>query len=777
MRKIILLFLLFQFLFFPCFGQVVINEVMYAPTTKLGGSSNEWIELYNPTNESINLSGWNISDSSKNYTLTNLINISAYGYFILARKPENFSQYWNVSCPIAKFSRPLNNDYEIITLYNSSGDLVDSVTYDDSWGADGNGYSLQRISPSQNLSNNSTNWIAFPPSPGKRNFYKNTTLELLEILTDEEIYANKTATIFVKIANRGMENATNISVNLSVNSTSNIYQNSTKINLSKLNISDIPFNLIFNETGNYTIFAHLKNETISKNICVLELPPTLNLSVALDGDPSINTAILGITYNNLFKVINTLYKSGETWSINLSVNYWIYLGNSTNFTVMKNATFNIVNLNKQKTANTGNWTPNQTGTFTICGRIINATTTYDNTTVCKYNITVIDPITIPCNLTISIYAPLIWYNDEGSEYNISVNDTFGNYSGYPVEITYWIEDFFGNYISRHNQKTSEKNVGSLNKFSYTPKLDCGTEAYWIKANITKPYCNNTNPKKTAQKLIVVIGDKKCEPCPDCPKCSSKKEKSRTKSEEQLEILEIEILNKTKEAARNQEFTTAIKLKNKANKKITFEIYSYAYNGKECITGSWTANKEEVSLNKGEERIINLTNKIKKDAKPGEYIFRIRTKINHKTFDLTDKIRVTEEIVEDKTEKKKTKISIANENPKLKIWNDTKLRINLSNCSNCKMIIVGPNTTIITGRKYRVFEDFGKYEIFVIKEGLILNRTYIWSKEQNFSNKLEETDKITGNFMKVKQKNLFDNFVSSLKNFISSLINLMEKSIK
>ena len=134
MRNIIPLFLLFQFLFLPCFGQVVINEVMYAPTTKLGGSSNEWIELYNPTNESINLSGWNISDSSKNYTLTNLINISAYGYFILARKPEKFSQYWNVSCPIANFTRPLNNDYEIITLYNSSGDLVDSVTYDDSWG-------------------------------------------------------------------------------------------------------------------------------------------------------------------------------------------------------------------------------------------------------------------------------------------------------------------------------------------------------------------------------------------------------------------------------------------------------------------------------------------------------------------------------------------------------------------------------------------------------------------------------------------------------------------
>ena len=772
MRNIIPLFLLFQFLFFPCYGQVVINEVM-PHTNNLENC--EWIEIYNNNTENISLINYEIGDNNSNNKNTNdkfnlTIPAGRFGLIVDKNcikgnnsgcKAFNIS---NKSCfELSNIGSGLNDDGDAVYLYDNASILQSNFTWNQNIKTDKNSW--------QRLPNNF--WTAFPPSPGKRNFYETATLELLEILTDEEIYANKTATIFVKIANRGMENATNISVNLSANSANNIYQNSTKINLSKLNISDIPFNLIFNETGNYTIFAHLKNETISKNICVLELPPTLNLSVALDGDPSINTAILGITYNNLFKVINTLYKSGETWSINLSVNYWIYLGNSTNFTVMKNATFNIVNLNKQKTANTGNWTPNQTGTFTICGRIINATTTYDNTTVCKYNITVIDPITIPCNLTISIYAPIIWYNDEGSEYNISVNDTFGNYSGYPVEITYWIEDFFGNYLSRHDQKTSEKNVGSLNKFSYTPKLDCGTEAYWIKANITKPYCNNTNPKKTAQKLIVVIGDKKCEPCPDCPKCSSKKEKSKKKSE----VLKIEILNKTKKAARNQEFTTTIKLKNKANKKITFEIYSHVYKGKKCITGSWTANKEEVSLNKGEEKIINLTNKIKKDAKPGEYIFRIRTKINHKTFDLTDKIRVTEEIVEDKTEKKKTKISIAKENPKLKIWNDTKLRINLSNCSNCKMIIVGPNTTIITGRKYRVFEDFGKYEIFVIKEGLILNRTYIWSKEQNFSNKLEESNKITGNFMEVKQKNLFDSFVSSLKNFISTLINLMEKSIK
>lgn len=42
-------------------ADVLINEVMYDP--ELNENYYEWIELYNPTNQSINLTGWSITDN------------------------------------------------------------------------------------------------------------------------------------------------------------------------------------------------------------------------------------------------------------------------------------------------------------------------------------------------------------------------------------------------------------------------------------------------------------------------------------------------------------------------------------------------------------------------------------------------------------------------------------------------------------------------------------------------------------------------------------------
>jgi len=125
---------------------VRINEIMYSPSTELGGTYNEWIELYNPSENPINLSNWLIADPD-NHTFEVLTTdvIEANGYFILAKKPDNFSQYYNVTCPVARVVFSLNNNGEEVLLKNSSGDVIDNLTYDNSWGADGNGNSLQLI--------------------------------------------------------------------------------------------------------------------------------------------------------------------------------------------------------------------------------------------------------------------------------------------------------------------------------------------------------------------------------------------------------------------------------------------------------------------------------------------------------------------------------------------------------------------------------------------------------------------------------------------------------
>ncbi|TKJ17473.1 hypothetical protein CEE44_02980 [Candidatus Woesearchaeota archaeon B3_Woes] len=149
------------------FANIIINEIMYNPN-QCSDTYCEWIEVFNNGPSSVNLSGWKISDMksdlSKEYNrsiIMNQTNIPAGGYLIFAKKPVNFSRYWNVSCPIAEVSFGLNNGQEIVNLYSSNDSLIDSFYYNKSFGADGDGNSLQFF-------NNS--WCTNTPTPGKDNF-------------------------------------------------------------------------------------------------------------------------------------------------------------------------------------------------------------------------------------------------------------------------------------------------------------------------------------------------------------------------------------------------------------------------------------------------------------------------------------------------------------------------------------------------------------------------------------------------------------------------------
>ncbi|MBW2980230.1 lamin tail domain-containing protein [Candidatus Woesearchaeota archaeon] len=141
---------------------LTINEIMYNPPEELGGRYNEWIELYNPTDNPINLTDWVVADPADHrLELSAEDTIQPKGYFILAKKPEDFSQYYDVACPIVKVAFSLTNGGEQILLKDNSGEIIDDVTYSDSWGADGDGRSLQFLNDS---------WCASTPTPNKENF-------------------------------------------------------------------------------------------------------------------------------------------------------------------------------------------------------------------------------------------------------------------------------------------------------------------------------------------------------------------------------------------------------------------------------------------------------------------------------------------------------------------------------------------------------------------------------------------------------------------------------
>jgi spore coat protein CotH len=109
-------------------GPVVINEVMasnVSTVTDPAGQFDDWFELYNNSNESVDLSGYFLSDKSDNPTkfrIADGISIEANGYLIFWAD-ENGTQ----GATHCNFK--LSGDGEIVSLYRPDTVLMDSVHF------------------------------------------------------------------------------------------------------------------------------------------------------------------------------------------------------------------------------------------------------------------------------------------------------------------------------------------------------------------------------------------------------------------------------------------------------------------------------------------------------------------------------------------------------------------------------------------------------------------------------------------------------------------------
>lgn len=134
---------------------------MYSPDG--ADSGHEWIEVWNGTNQSIDLSDWEFADNSGDHGLAlavGVITIDAGARFIIADDAVQFLvDYPEFSGILFDSSFSLSNDGETIAVKNAEGGVVDEVAYDPADGADGDGNSLQR-------SENGT-WVGAPPTPGE----------------------------------------------------------------------------------------------------------------------------------------------------------------------------------------------------------------------------------------------------------------------------------------------------------------------------------------------------------------------------------------------------------------------------------------------------------------------------------------------------------------------------------------------------------------------------------------------------------------------------------
>jgi hypothetical protein len=104
---------------------VLINEVAWAGTN--ASANDEWIELYNPGWQAINLSGWRLAAADGNLDIALSGQIAAGGYYLLERTDDTTIS--DIPADLI-YSGALSNNDEILRLYAPDGEVVDTANLD-----------------------------------------------------------------------------------------------------------------------------------------------------------------------------------------------------------------------------------------------------------------------------------------------------------------------------------------------------------------------------------------------------------------------------------------------------------------------------------------------------------------------------------------------------------------------------------------------------------------------------------------------------------------------
>ena len=213
LNKIILLIGILFFIFLlPNISAVIINEIMYDASGS--DSGREWIEIYNDGSE-INLTGWKFYEGGTNHGLSLIRGDFILGnneYAIISSDDVSFLlEYAGFSGTLFDSSFSLLNSGEELTIKNSSLDIINSLTYSNSWGANGDGNSLQlcdgsfkgKSQTSGSINDCSTNQTQINnQTQNNANTTTNTTYsQTLGINYPEKVFLNQEFSFKIKLIN------------------------------------------------------------------------------------------------------------------------------------------------------------------------------------------------------------------------------------------------------------------------------------------------------------------------------------------------------------------------------------------------------------------------------------------------------------------------------------------------------------------------------------------------------------------------------------------------
>lgn len=125
---------------------VHINEFQYHPPSNY--PTGDWVELYNRTEQSIDLKGWSLAHGTQRFVFWENTTIAPYGYLVVCQDTGRFKIFYpQISAYAGNFHVDLDNKSGKIALYDPFGKAVHDIRYADSWPwpplADGLGASVE----------------------------------------------------------------------------------------------------------------------------------------------------------------------------------------------------------------------------------------------------------------------------------------------------------------------------------------------------------------------------------------------------------------------------------------------------------------------------------------------------------------------------------------------------------------------------------------------------------------------------------------------------------
>lgn len=152
-------------------GDLVINEILYRPAS--GGF--EFVEIFNRSNQTINLTGWQISSENRNSVIQEQAYIRAGDYAVLSQSGAEF-QPVNKLFQISSFpSFRVSGD--AVTLRSPEGTVIDSLFYRPAWGGQVPDNSLERRDPGA-ISTDPANWQSSRSDTGSSPGEENSVFEI-----------------------------------------------------------------------------------------------------------------------------------------------------------------------------------------------------------------------------------------------------------------------------------------------------------------------------------------------------------------------------------------------------------------------------------------------------------------------------------------------------------------------------------------------------------------------------------------------------------------------